>query len=190
MKKELYRNDTVAVIDRLHFLHMIGTPEGAAQAARFVREQLSVGNYTELQFCSAELAAACKEELDDIVTVRTSVRRFVLDTARFSPQHRLAEAYTLEQETRRVTILLGVQTVSDCHWDEQGEMWVYTAPAYREMGLGTIACKIAVAEMLGQGLEPFAAVRRHQYPAAALVARVGFVQQGEEPIWGLCKEAQ
>lgn len=188
MKKELYRNDTVTVIDELLFWRMIGTPEGAQEAARFVRQQLPVGEYKEVQFCSAELAAACKDELDDIVTVRTAVRRYVLDATRFSPSYRLASAYTVEQEPQRVAVLRGVSTVSDCRWNADGEMFVMTTSAYREMGLGTVACKIAISQMLEQGLQPVAEVRRDRYPATALAARLGFVLERDEPVWGLCKE--
>ena len=190
MKKELFRNGSVAVVDELLFWRVTGLPEDVGAAAAFVRQQLAVGEYKEVQFASDALAAACKEALDDIVTVRSSVRVYTLDAARFSPAYHLAEAYTLEQEERRAALLRGVSIVSDCRWDETGELFVYTAPAYREMRLGTVACKVAVARMLEQGLSPYATVRRHQYPAAALAARIGFVLDREEPVWGLCKEAE
>ena len=190
MKKELFRNGSVVVIDEMQFWRVTGLPEDAEQAAVFMREHLTVGEYKEVQFSSDALAVACKEVLDDIVTVRTSCRIYTLDTARFSPEYHLAEAYTLECEECRAAVMRDVSTVSDCRWDGAGELFVYTAPAYREMRLGTVACKVAVARMLEQGLSPFATVRRHQYPAAALAARIGFVLDREEPVWGLRKEAE
>ena len=42
MKKELFRNGSVVVIDEMQFWRVTGLPEDAEQAAVFMREHLTV----------------------------------------------------------------------------------------------------------------------------------------------------